>query len=370
MPVVTSCPDCARKLRVPDELLGKKARCPGCKGIFTVTSESRPTPPQPREPSSKPREERFEEPTLARPGPPPTSERNPAQEEIRALDRQQGKEQKVFFEQDNGEELARDQFPGEADPDADPRGQQPQLLPAEWRKTQLGVLLLLIGVGLFSVAISAHLLAALVGTYLGPHLELDTNGRLLTTRGIAGAEALIQVLSVVAFVLNSGWFAVKAVAYFFFLGVAERLAAKRLVVLMLAAMGAELFALLTTIALALALRSGIAAFIFVLIFVGVFIAETGVCLWFLRAVSTALSARALVKTWRLLLLLFAAFMGTSLLMGVMVMVSNWVTSARVVDLVAGCAGCVTCLVALGWDVWYIVALFQLNGELRDRVNRG
>jgi hypothetical protein len=30
MPEITSCPDCEKKLRVPDDLLGKKVRCPGC----------------------------------------------------------------------------------------------------------------------------------------------------------------------------------------------------------------------------------------------------------------------------------------------------------------------------------------------------
>lgn len=36
MPEITSCPDCSKKLRVPDDLLGKKVRCPGCKVMFTA----------------------------------------------------------------------------------------------------------------------------------------------------------------------------------------------------------------------------------------------------------------------------------------------------------------------------------------------
>jgi hypothetical protein len=34
MPEITTCPDCAKNLRVPDELLGKKVRCPGCSILF------------------------------------------------------------------------------------------------------------------------------------------------------------------------------------------------------------------------------------------------------------------------------------------------------------------------------------------------
>jgi hypothetical protein len=36
MPEIVSCPDCDRKLRVPDHLLGKKVKCPGCNVMFTA----------------------------------------------------------------------------------------------------------------------------------------------------------------------------------------------------------------------------------------------------------------------------------------------------------------------------------------------
>jgi hypothetical protein len=35
MPEIISCPDCGRKLRVPDELVGKAVKCPDCKVKFT-----------------------------------------------------------------------------------------------------------------------------------------------------------------------------------------------------------------------------------------------------------------------------------------------------------------------------------------------
>ncbi len=44
MPEVTSCPQCQRKLRVPDELLGKKVKCPGCGLTFTAAADA-PAPP-------------------------------------------------------------------------------------------------------------------------------------------------------------------------------------------------------------------------------------------------------------------------------------------------------------------------------------
>jgi hypothetical protein len=36
MPEIVSCPDCSRQLRVPDHLLGKKVKCPGCNVMFTA----------------------------------------------------------------------------------------------------------------------------------------------------------------------------------------------------------------------------------------------------------------------------------------------------------------------------------------------
>jgi hypothetical protein len=37
---VVVCPTCARKLRLPDDLLGQEVRCPGCKKIFATEARS------------------------------------------------------------------------------------------------------------------------------------------------------------------------------------------------------------------------------------------------------------------------------------------------------------------------------------------
>src|SRR6202521_262788 len=38
MSEVVNCPKCERKLRVPEELLGKKVKCPTCSETFTATA--------------------------------------------------------------------------------------------------------------------------------------------------------------------------------------------------------------------------------------------------------------------------------------------------------------------------------------------
>src|SRR5437764_749206 len=56
MAEIVNCPQCDRKLRVPDELLGKKVKCPTCGETFTaeVAEPSPPPPPEPRRPEGPP----------------------------------------------------------------------------------------------------------------------------------------------------------------------------------------------------------------------------------------------------------------------------------------------------------------------------
>jgi predicted Zn finger-like uncharacterized protein len=42
VPTLVHCPECSRKLRIPDDLLGKKVKCPDCQGTFTAEAEDAP----------------------------------------------------------------------------------------------------------------------------------------------------------------------------------------------------------------------------------------------------------------------------------------------------------------------------------------
>ncbi len=51
MAIELTCPSCQRRLRVPDELLGKTVRCPSCQSTFAATAnEPAPPPPPPSGP--------------------------------------------------------------------------------------------------------------------------------------------------------------------------------------------------------------------------------------------------------------------------------------------------------------------------------
>jgi predicted Zn finger-like uncharacterized protein len=68
MPEIVNCPHCERKLRVPDELIGKMVKCPTCDNTFTASVAATgdpgpagaPTPPR-EEPAPRPQPPRGED---------------------------------------------------------------------------------------------------------------------------------------------------------------------------------------------------------------------------------------------------------------------------------------------------------------------
>jgi hypothetical protein len=49
MPEITTCPECDKKLKVPDNLIGKQVRCPGCSVMFTARPDDAEEPaPRPK----------------------------------------------------------------------------------------------------------------------------------------------------------------------------------------------------------------------------------------------------------------------------------------------------------------------------------
>jgi predicted Zn finger-like uncharacterized protein len=51
MAIVIRCPNCSRKLRVGDDLVGKSVQCPGCKNVFQAAPEETPAPTRDPEPA-------------------------------------------------------------------------------------------------------------------------------------------------------------------------------------------------------------------------------------------------------------------------------------------------------------------------------
>src|SRR5437870_11746015 len=88
MSTIVDCPSCSRKLRVPEELLGKKVKCPTCSGTFDAVAAPEPArTPAPSSPIAPPLDPRLELGNEGRvrsggedtsPAPPTSSETRPA----------------------------------------------------------------------------------------------------------------------------------------------------------------------------------------------------------------------------------------------------------------------------------------------------
>ena len=61
MPEVVNCPQCERKLRVPEDLLGKKVKCPTCGNTFTAEVPSAAPPPRGEEDEHAPPRQQYDD---------------------------------------------------------------------------------------------------------------------------------------------------------------------------------------------------------------------------------------------------------------------------------------------------------------------
>src|SRR5262245_46758655 len=73
MPEIVNCPQCERKLKVPDTLLGKSVKCPTCGVTFTAEAAGGTAPPSyPPEPERQIRSREEPPPSRQREEPPPS----------------------------------------------------------------------------------------------------------------------------------------------------------------------------------------------------------------------------------------------------------------------------------------------------------
>jgi len=81
MPAIVDCPSCNRKLRIPDELLGRKVKCPTCSTTFdAVASPAAGAPPVPSTPSAPPASFAPAPPPIAKPQAAPMAPAPPPQD--------------------------------------------------------------------------------------------------------------------------------------------------------------------------------------------------------------------------------------------------------------------------------------------------
>lgn len=99
MPTLVNCPTCNRKLRIPEELLGRKVKCPGCQGTFTAQAEEPPPPPGEEPPSPRASDDPRAEGLSPQPPPPP-----PPEEFSEEPPRRRSRRMDEGFPEDEGDE--------------------------------------------------------------------------------------------------------------------------------------------------------------------------------------------------------------------------------------------------------------------------
>ncbi len=123
MPTTIKCPTCKRALEVPNELMGRRVKCPACKSIFTATppgtpptedTSARRQPPSPKSESAIRRQ---------RSAPPPVEVENEDQEEEeeRPRVRKKGIRRREEDDEEDEEEENEDEDEEEEEEEVRPR---------------------------------------------------------------------------------------------------------------------------------------------------------------------------------------------------------------------------------------------------------
>jgi hypothetical protein len=146
MPEIIACPDCGRKLRVPDDLLGRKVKCPGCGVNFTASVIGGGPPPVPQQIGTAPRPQRRD-------------------------DRYD----------DDRPRRRRDEY----DDDVEQREPSPRALRESWKKVRAGISWVIISIWVFLGAVGVSFIGGLlIGAATGSSTSLSSAISTATTGGL------------------------------------------------------------------------------------------------------------------------------------------------------------------------------------------
>ncbi len=184
MPEITTCPDCDKKLKVPDHLIGKKVRCPGCSVMFVARADEEEEVPASRASGRAPQSDAISERRKA-----------PARDEDdrpRSRSRDDDDDRPRSRSRDEDRDDRDDRIRRRDDHDEDyppPRSGDPA---KGWRGTRLGITLVAVSNWLFLSCIGVALIGAGIMLLLGGSLISSVVGggtidESSASRGVAGA---------------------------------------------------------------------------------------------------------------------------------------------------------------------------------------
>ncbi|HWG46710.1 MAG TPA: hypothetical protein VN688_28365 [Gemmataceae bacterium] len=175
MPQIIVCPDCDRKLRVPDDLLGKKVRCPGCSVMFKAAAVGAGGG-------------EIEDPIKE-----PAPRRKAAARDERVSDSPRSPRRSADSDEDD-RPSSRSSRRRDEDDDYETRGPSLHDQKAGWNKVRIGINLVMIGTWVWLAGLVLGGLGGLLGVVLlGGMFVADSPQAGLTSLGFAG---ILLVLSI------------------------------------------------------------------------------------------------------------------------------------------------------------------------------
>ncbi len=257
MPEVVSCPKCQRKSRVPDALVGKRVKCPGCAEIFTATVGAAP-PPKKEAPPKTDEDEggayevvddrkrgrvRDDDDEEERVSDRPRGRRRAADDEDEDEDRPRRRRGRDEDDEDEDRprrrRLSRDE--DEDDDDEDDEGPPRRSMAADWPRVRLGFTLLLSSV---LTQIGAIVFAVVGGCCVGASMagmagKAAQQGQPPGAGGVAAMGAGFVVIMVVVMLAQFAAWVMKVVGSVMFLPSPGAFAAKTLALVGLCLVGAQ-----------------------------------------------------------------------------------------------------------------------------------
>ncbi|MFL5245164.1 MAG: zinc-ribbon domain-containing protein [Gemmataceae bacterium] len=381
MSTIINCPSCDRKLKVPDELLGKKVKCPGCATIFAA-EEFEEKDAAAEEPSQRPRRPAREE----------------AIEEEERPSREGRKARRPEDEYEEEEDLPRSRRRRDQDEDEDDEAPRREPVRADWGRVAKGLTFVLMAIVIQIVGV---IVLAGIGGVIGGAAGFAAAKEAAQKGNQAGAAPVVlggagfMVLTFLGIALALTCQGLKVLGLFNCMSAPTKNNAQQLarVALILAcvylalslitqvmglinpavAVGANPFAALAAVSI-----SGILSIIAMFVLLGELIAF----LMFLRATALNIRKHGLAQTSKYLLIfgltivgLFVVSIGVLLAVGVGAVAAAGAGNAPAGGafaggmLLSGLCMCVDGLMAFGFFIWYIVNLVQVRSAVAEYASR-
>jgi hypothetical protein len=394
-------------LRVPDNLLGKKVKCPKCNNAFLAVAEQpaakprKPAPPPPQEEEEeaprprKParREEEYEEETVARkrrPAPPPPEEEEEEAPRARRRRRDEDEEE----EEAPRRRRRRDEEDEGEDEDYEVGSVRKQVhgTVADWKRVRTGITLLIYSIFIWLGDIVLAICGGcLVGFLAASAMQqgMQPGGRpdAFANAAVGGGMMILVVYGIVGVIALAG-LGLNVTGNVFCLFAPPKNGAKMLAIVALALFGLALLGSLVNLFLPAATAMGGGspmAFMSGPVGLGTSFASVAswvVFLFFLRSLSLAMNDRGLAQS----VVYLVVMAGITIVLHVIFVLVTILAAASLVASAAGGGnirqmegsaagagmlvlvfGVVVGCLYLACFIWYIITLFQVRGAITRHV---